>query len=117
MTAPHSLIRRDAALDALARVGILPDDAAMDTIRALPADPVGEAAGKLAEATEAHETEARVMDHDMDAWRAAPVYRKHELGLVADNSIELKARAERAYHAALYAYRAAVAARDAGEKR
>jgi len=69
MTAPNSLIRRDAALDALARVGILPEDAAMDAIRALPADPVGEAAGRLAELLMSDLDERESMGHE--AWDEA----------------------------------------------
>lgn len=119
MTAPDDLIRRDTAERAIrARQRDTEDSGiyaglsvALQELAALPADPAAEAAAMLAEATEAHETAARVMDHAMDAWRAAPVHRRHELGLVADNAIELKARAERAYHVALHAYRAAVAAR------
>lgn len=122
MTAPDDLIRRDTAERAIrARQRDTEDSGiyaglsvALQELAALPADRMAEAAAMLAEATEAHETAARVMDHAIDAWRAAPVHRRHELGLVADNAIELKARAERAYHAALHAYRAAVAARDAG---
>ena len=76
----NDLIRRGDALDALARVGILPDDAAMDAIRALPADPVAEAAGKLvslaiealrctdahAVAWDAYETRRRAAHHYQD---------------------------------------------------
>jgi len=111
------LIRRDAALDALARVGILPDDAAMDAVREVPADPVGEAAGRLAECVAERETAATNMQRDMETWRSATADRKHVTGQWADKSITRANRAEGEYHSALYAYRAAVSARDAKEPR
>jgi hypothetical protein len=50
VTAPTDPIRRADVLDALVRVGILPEDAAMDAVKALPASAVHVAALRLARA-------------------------------------------------------------------
>ena len=89
MTAPHSLIRRDAVLALVEKAGLLgdPEDGLRliaNGVLALPADPVGEAAGRFAE-----------------AWCSDP----HVLGF------------GQRFRDSVLAYRAAVAARDAGEKR
>lgn len=83
-------------------------------LRALPADPVAEAAGKLAEATDAKERATLQMQRDMETWRRASDDRKHVTGRWADKSISEAHRTERAYVDALDAYRAAVAARAKG---
>lgn len=116
MTAPTSLIRRDAALDALARVGILPDDAAMDAVREVPADPVGEAAGKLADYA-----------IDGDPWRQVHrgLWRCDYCRATGewDNLVPLSEMIDpdtalkHSQGCAWETHRAAVAARDAGEKR